>query len=207
VLRLGLCVALLLVPLLLLSSPRHALSRSTSIAERARGALLAAIRRATHVSTHSTAVTPWTTTVVLADDIAHSVAAATTTTTLAQVPVVAVRYDPTASTSPTTLPAPRPTTPTTLAPRPATTTAPPPPKNQETGEASWYQAPAGTCASPDLAFGTEVTVTDLGNGLSTTCRVEDRGPAVAGRIIDLSEETFSQIASTSQGVIEVRISW
>jgi rare lipoprotein A len=52
-----------------------------------------------------------------------------------------------------------------------------------------------------------VSVTDLSDGLSTTCTVEDRGPHVGGRIIDLSEETFSQLTGLSEGVIEVRISW
>ncbi|MGH9029417.1 MAG: septal ring lytic transglycosylase RlpA family protein [Acidimicrobiales bacterium] len=50
-------------------------------------------------------------------------------------------------------------------------------------------------------------MTDLASGLSTTCTVDDRGPGVRGRILDLSEQAFSQIASTSEGVIEVRISW
>jgi rare lipoprotein A (peptidoglycan hydrolase) len=50
-------------------------------------------------------------------------------------------------------------------------------------------------------------VTDLSNGLSTTCTVEDRGPGVSGRIIDLSGQTFSQLAEPSTGVIEVRIGW
>jgi rare lipoprotein A len=52
-----------------------------------------------------------------------------------------------------------------------------------------------------------VHVTNLANGATTTCTVEDRGPYEGGRIIDLSEATFSQIASPSQGVIQVRINW
>jgi len=107
--------------------------------------------------------------------------------------------DPPTTSPPTTSP------PTTRAP--TTTTTRPPPSNTETGPASWYQAPAGTCAHPTLAFGTVVTVENLANGATTTCRVEDRGPYQGGRIIDLSEATFSQIASTSDGVIQVRISW
>jgi rare lipoprotein A len=56
-------------------------------------------------------------------------------------------------------------------------------------------------------LGTVVTVTDLANGRSVTCRVEDRGPYQNNRIIDLSESTFSQLAPPSVGVIEVRITW
>ena len=128
----------------------------------------------------------------------------TSTTDPIPVPAVAAKYVPP---TPAAVASPPPTTTTTT-----TTTVPPappprPPANEETGEASWYWAAAGTCASPGLAFGTVVTVTDLSDALSTTCTVDDRGPAVAGRIIDLSEETFSQLTSTAEGVIEVRISW
>ncbi|HVA44618.1 MAG TPA: septal ring lytic transglycosylase RlpA family protein [Acidimicrobiales bacterium] len=124
-------------------------------------------------------------------------------------PTSGARSSPPSTSPPTTSPPPTdpPTTspPTTRAP--TTTTTRPPPSNTETGPASWYQAPAGTCAHPTLAFGTVVTVENLANGATTTCRVEDRGPYQGGRIIDLSEATFSQIASTSDGVIQVRISW
>ena len=120
----------------------------------------------------------------------------------------------TESTSPPTTAAPttttRPPPPTTTTRPPTTTTRPPSSSsssNSETGSASWYDAPAGTCAHPSLPFGTVVTVENLANGATTTCRVEDRGPYQGGRIIDLSEATFSQIASTSDGVIQVRISW
>jgi rare lipoprotein A len=84
---------------------------------------------------------------------------------------------------------------------------PPPPRPSQTGQASWYPAPAGTCAHQTLPLGTVVTVTDLANGRSVTCRVEDRGPYQNNRIIDLSESTFSQLAPPSVGVIEVRITW
>ena len=120
----------------------------------------------------------------------------------------------TSPTSPPTTAAPTTTTrpPATTTTRPPTTTTRPPAasqssSNSETGPASWYDAPAGTCAHPSLPFGTVVTVTNLANGATTTCKVEDRGPYQGGRIIDLSEATFSQIASTSDGVIQVRISW
>jgi rare lipoprotein A len=52
-----------------------------------------------------------------------------------------------------------------------------------------------------------VTVTNLANGKSTTCVINDRGPYVAGRIIDMDTTIFSRIASTSQGVVQVRITW
>jgi rare lipoprotein A (peptidoglycan hydrolase) len=87
--------------------------------------------------------------------------------------------------------------------------APPPvaPRPSQTGPASWYGAPPGTCAHQTLPFGTLVTVTDLATGRSVTCRVEDRGPYQDGRIIDLSQATFAQLAPPGAGVIEVRITW
>lgn len=75
------------------------------------------------------------------------------------------------------------------------------------GVISWYGSPAGTCASPYLPFGTVVTVTNFGNGLSTHCIVNDRGPYVTGRILDLSPVTFSQIAPLGQGLFFGGISW
>lgn len=112
--------------------------------------------------------------------------------------------------STTTTAKPRPTTTTTAKPRPTTTTtpaAPAAPANQQTGKASWYQAPAGTCAHRTLPKGTVVRVTNLANGRTVSCTVADRGPYVAGRIIDLDREDFDRIASTSTGVIDVRIAW
>jgi rare lipoprotein A len=190
---------LVLVPLLLLSSPASVLSRKLDASARLDRAATRSRRQHTRVSTP---ITPWTTQFALTDYAYHAerVADATTTTstTLAAPPAVAVIYVPP---PPTTVP-PLPTT--------TTTTAPPPPAapaDEETGGASWYWARAGTCASLHIALGTAVRVTDLSNGRSTTCTVEDRGPTVPGRIIDLSGQTFSQLAEPSTGVIEVRISW
>lgn len=139
-----------------------------------------------------------------------------TTTTLAAPPttvttlvVKAASVAPKATT--TTTAKPRPTTTTTA--RPTTTTAPPAPpttsapSNSQTGKASWYDHDPGTCAHRTLPFGTVLKVTNLGNGKSTTCRVADRGPFIEGRVVDLERGVFSQIASTSQGVIDVRIEW
>ncbi len=75
------------------------------------------------------------------------------------------------------------------------------------GQASWYAAPFGTCANTWLPFGTIVHVTNVSNGATTTCRVADRGPYVGGRILDLSEGTFSQIASTGTGVLNIKMQW
>ena len=204
--RLGLCIALVLVPLLLLSSPGKVLSRKLGASARPGRADARARHQRARVSTP---MTPWTTQFALADYAYHLARSASTTTTtsaaVAAPSVVAVDYvSPSPTTTTTTVSSPSSTTTTT------TTTVPPrplAPMDEETGEASWYSAAAGTCASLEIALGTAVNVTDLSNGRSTTCTVDDRGPTVPGRIIDLSGESFSQLAEQSTGIIEVRISW
>jgi rare lipoprotein A (peptidoglycan hydrolase) len=95
-------------------------------------------------------------------------------------------------------------------PPPTTTSAPPPPvaANHEVGDATWYsEAAPGMCASPTLAFGTVLTVTDNATGASTHCTVDDREGAGYPRVVDMSYSGFSQIADPSQGVVAVTISW
>lgn len=113
----------------------------------------------------------------------------------------------------------RPTT-TTTRPRPTTTTAPPTtappttappttaaPANTESGGATWYRHAAGECAHKTLPLGTVVTVTRQSTGASATCKVTDRGPYTAGRIIDLDVSVFEQLAPLDAGVIQVTITW
>src|SRR6202035_820509 len=116
---------------------------------------------------------------------------APTTTTTAAPPPPPPAAKPVTTT--TAAPAPAPKPPPAPAPKPVAT--PPPPQNSTTGYASWYSAPAGTCASPTLAFGTVVTVTDLSTGGSVRCTVDDREASNPGRVLDLASATFSQLAS------------
>lgn len=104
--------------------------------------------------------------------------------------------------------------PATTAPAPAPVTAPPTttppvlpaaPTSSESGQASYYDHPGG-CAHKTLPFGTVVHIT-ASNGNTASCVVNDRGPFVAGRIIDVDTATFAQLASLSAGVITVTISW
>jgi rare lipoprotein A (peptidoglycan hydrolase) len=45
------------------------------------------------------------------------------------------------------------------------------------------------------------------SGATATCRVVSRGPYAAGRIVDVAKATFALLASTAQGVVNVRVSW
>ena len=60
-----------------------------------------------------------------------------------------------------------------------------------------------TAAHKSLPFGTRVRVTNQANGKSVIVRINDDGPHVYGRSIDLSYGAFSQIAPPSQGVASV----
>lgn len=60
-----------------------------------------------------------------------------------------------------------------------------------------------TAAHRSLSFGARVRVTNQSNGKSVVVRVNDDGPHIPGRIIDLSEGAFSHIASTGQGLARV----
>lgn len=79
--------------------------------------------------------------------------------------------------------------------------------NSQTGKASWYNAPDGTCAHRTLAKGLIITVTNLANSKQITCRVSDRGPYIDGRIIDLSRSGFEALGQPAAGVINVRLDW
>ena len=90
----------------------------------------------------------------------------------------------------------------------------------QTGGASWYgeqfhgrktasgerfDMHAATCAHRRLPFGSLVRVTNLRNGKSATCRVSDRGPFVAGRIIDVSKGVADKLGMIRSGVARVHI--
>ena len=80
--------------------------------------------------------------------------------------------------------------------------------NRQEGGASWYRYKAGTCAHRSIRKGTVVKVTNVATGQTATCTVADRGPFIAGRIIDLDRSVFLAIAqSPGQGVVRVRIEW
>lgn len=81
------------------------------------------------------------------------------------------------------------------------------PPNVAEGVASWYDRSGMVAAHKSLPFGTRVTVTNLSNGQSVTVVIDDRGPFVQGRIIDLSDDAFARLAPLGSGTINVRISW
>jgi rare lipoprotein A (peptidoglycan hydrolase) len=90
----------------------------------------------------------------------------------------------------------------------------------QVGTASWYgsyfhgkETASGeafnmydlTAAHPTLPLGTYVKVTNLRNGRAVVVRVNDRGPVVDGRIIDLSYEAARVLHLEHQGIQQVRL--
>jgi len=90
----------------------------------------------------------------------------------------------------------------------------------ETGTASWYGNPFHghktsngeiynmydwTAAHKTLPMNTRLLVENLGNGRSTTVRINDRGPFVGNRIIDLSYNVARDLGIMKEGTGQVRI--
>ena len=87
----------------------------------------------------------------------------------------------------------------------------------ETGRASWYSLTsktasgercdpsAMTAAHRSLPFGTKVKVENLRNGRSIIVRINDRGPFVSGRVIDLTRAAARRLGFVERGVAPVRI--
>jgi rare lipoprotein A len=78
-------------------------------------------------------------------------------------------------------------------------------QSRKTASGERFDQSANTAAHKKLPFGTKVKVTNVKNGKSVIVRINDRGPFVRGRIIDLSRSAFSSIGNTSAGVIDVKI--
>jgi len=73
------------------------------------------------------------------------------------------------------------------------------------GLASYYSASGLTAAHRTLPFGTRVRVTNLANGHTVIVRINDRGPFIRGRSIDLSAGAARAIGMTGAGVARVRM--
>ena len=60
-----------------------------------------------------------------------------------------------------------------------------------------------TCAHRNMAFGTKLKVTNLHNGRSVIVRVNDRGPFIRGRVLDLSLGAANAIGMNGAGVVKI----
>jgi rare lipoprotein A len=62
-----------------------------------------------------------------------------------------------------------------------------------------------TAAHPTLPFGTRVRITNVTNGRSVTVRINDRGPFVPGRVVDVSYFAAESLGMTEQGIAKVKL--
>ncbi len=74
-----------------------------------------------------------------------------------------------------------------------------------TASGARFQPGAMTAAHRSLPFGTRLRVTNLANQRSVTVTVNDRGPFIGGRILDLSSGAANVIGMRNSGVAQVRI--
>lgn len=108
------------------------------------------------------------------------------------------------------MPAPQPAPAPKVAPRPA----------EATGTASWYgkahhgqptasgetyDMHAFTAAHRSLPLGTRLLVTNVQNDRTVEVRINDRGPFVRGRILDLSYAAARELGSLSDGAFRVKL--
>lgn len=73
-----------------------------------------------------------------------------------------------------------------------------------TANGEYYKASDVTAAHKSLPFNTMVRVTNLQNGKSVIVRINNRGPYVKGRILDLSLVAAQRIEMTTAGVVPVK---
>ena len=76
---------------------------------------------------------------------------------------------------------------------------------QRVASGGWFNPNAMTAAHKTLPFGTKVRVTNKRNGQSVVVTINDRGPYVAGRVIDLSSAAAGAISMKGAGVAPVAI--
>jgi rare lipoprotein A len=76
---------------------------------------------------------------------------------------------------------------------------------KKTASGELYDKDKKTAAHKKLPFGTKISVVNTDNSKSVIVKINDRGPFVKGRLVDLSASAFSSIADLGAGVIDVRI--
>ncbi|GGZ36050.1 hypothetical protein GCM10007049_31700 [Echinicola pacifica] len=80
-------------------------------------------------------------------------------------------------------------------------------KGRPTASGEKYRHGKMTAAHKTLPLGTKVKVKNLQNGKTVKVRINDRGPFVSGRIIDLSKKAARKLDMVRAGVVPVEIKW
>ncbi len=74
-----------------------------------------------------------------------------------------------------------------------------------TANGETYNQMALTAAHKELPFGTFLRITNQKNGKSVIVRINDRGPYIEGRDLDLSKGTAIALGMVQRGVIKVKV--
>jgi rare lipoprotein A len=78
-------------------------------------------------------------------------------------------------------------------------------EGQQTASGEKFDTHDLTAAHPTLPFGTRLLVTNVATGRSVTVRVNDRGPYVPGRIVDVSHSAADALGMVGSGIAKVKL--
>jgi beta-lactam-binding protein with PASTA domain len=165
----------------------------------------AAVKKRTTTAAVKPTRKPPTTTTTRTPPVTTTTATTTTTTTVPGSTTTTYPGETTTTTEASSTTTTVRTTTTTV--RTTTTTVKRRPVRYRIGLATWYSYVPGRCASSYLPNGTRITVRNLASGRAIACVVTDRQGAGDGRVVDLSETQFSQLAPLWKGVVRVKVSW
>jgi rare lipoprotein A len=78
-------------------------------------------------------------------------------------------------------------------------------EDQQTASGEKFDTHDLTAAHPTLPFGTRLRVTNVATGRSVTVRVNDRGPYVPGRVVDVSHSAADALGMVESGIAKVKL--
>jgi rare lipoprotein A len=78
-------------------------------------------------------------------------------------------------------------------------------EEQQTASGEKFDTHDLTAAHPTLPFGTQLRVTNVATGRSVTVRVNDRGPYVPGRVVDVSYSAADALGMVGRGIAKVKL--
>ena len=78
-------------------------------------------------------------------------------------------------------------------------------EGQQTASGEKFDTNDLTAAHPTLPFGTRLRVTNVSTGRSVTVRINDRGPYVPGRVVDVSHSAANALGMVQSGIAKVKL--
>ena len=78
-------------------------------------------------------------------------------------------------------------------------------EDQQTASGEKFDTHELTAAHPTLPFGTKLRVTNVSTGRSVTVRINDRGPYVPGRVVDVSHSAADALGMVGSGIAKVKL--